>query len=130
MQLAFHPEGPDIIDIHCNPPIETFRAMVIGVDPNSLYKSSEEPVVGLGLVLKPSYIGTVSFETATAYFNTWLSKDSGKILTDPCLMLISVSVESKVLPHCKGYPFLLDISSKEVIQSNPVGGSLPEFRSF
>ena len=125
-----HAEGPDLIDIYCDPPIEDFRVMAIGVDPDLLYKDSEEPVVGLGIILKPPYIGSVSFETATAYFDTWLGKDSGKILADPCLMFISVSIESKILPHCKGYPVLLDLASKEAVKNNTVGGSLREFRSF
>ena len=45
-------------------------------------------------------------------------------------MFISVSIESKILPHCKGYPVLLDLASKEAVKSNTAGGSLQEFRSF
>ena len=125
-----HPEGPELIDSHANPPIETFRALAIGLDPEFLYKDPKEVVVGLGMVLKPPYINTVSFEVAAAHFNTWVDQSSGKKLSEPCFMLLSISVESKVLPLCKGFPFLLDVSNKETSEDKIAGGCLGDFRGF
>ena len=65
-----HPEGPQLIDTHGGPDTESYRALAIGLDPQCLY--DEEAEVGIGIVFKPPYVGTVSFGVAADHFDRWL----------------------------------------------------------
>ena len=103
------PEGPDLIDTHTDSQMETFHALAIGLDPEFLYGT--ESVVGLGVVLKPHYINTISFDVAAGHFRRWLGQASSNRLTEPCLLFFSLSMDSKVFPLCKGFPYLIDVSS-------------------
>ena len=123
-----HPEGPQLIDTHGGPDAESYRALAIGLDPQCLY--DEEAEVGIGIVFKPPYVGTVSFGVAADHFNRWLGDTPNNKLSGPSLLFLSISLNSEIYPLCKRSPYLIDVSQKVMSEDVITGGTLTEFRGF
>ena len=105
-----HPEGPQLIDTHGGPDAESYHALAIGLDPQCLYDKEAE--VGIGIVFKPPYVGTVSFGVAADHFDRWLGDTPNNKLSGPSLLFLSISLNSEIYPLCKRSPYLIDISQK------------------
>ena len=95
------------------------KALVLAATKRMLYEE-DPPSVGVGLVYKPHYISTESFCTAYMHLNVWhaatSSEDSTDMLDSACLILVSISEMSEVVPVAQLHPFFLDVGGKEVME--------------
>ena len=123
------PEGPDLIDSHSDPPTTPYMALAVSLDPYFLYQNPKGVVAGIGLIFKPYYISMVPFESASDIISKCMNGPD-KCLIKPCLIFLSVSDRSNILPHCGSHPAFLDVVSKEKSEARPSGGSLADFRCF
>ena len=122
-------EGPDLIDTHSDPPTMPYMCLAIGLDPYFIYQNPKGVVAGVGLIFKPHYISTMTFECASDIINNHVNGPD-KCLVRPCLIFLSVSDRSNILPHSGVHPAFLDVVSKEKAEARPSGGSLTDFRYF
>ena len=76
--------------------------------------------MGVGLVYKPHYISTESFCSAFMHLSMWhtvaSSEDSTDKLDSVCLILVSISEMSEVVPVVQPHPIFLDVAGKEVME--------------
>ena len=95
------------------------KALVLAVTKHMLYEE-DPPSVGVGLMYKPHYISTESFCSAFMHLSVWhtatSSEDSTDKLDSACLMLVSISEMSEVVPVAQLHPIFLDVTGKEVIE--------------
>ena len=95
------------------------KALVLAVTKHMLYEE-DPPSVGVGLMYKPHYISTESFCSAFMHLSVWhtatSSEDSTDKLDSACLMLVSISEMSEVVPVTQLHPIFLDVTGKEVIE--------------
>ena len=123
------PDGPELIDSHSDPPTMPYMALAVGLDPYYLYQNPNGVMAGIGLIYKPSYISTMPFADAHEIIGDYL-EGSSRSLAKPCLLFLSVSDKSAILPYTGGNPLYVDLASKEKSEVHPTGGSLGDFRSF
>ena len=109
------------------------KALAIAVTKRALYEENP-PLVGVGLVYKLHYISTVPFSAAYMHLNVWHSAGSSKESEDrlkaPSLLFVSISEMSDVIPVAVRHPILLDVASKEAIESTGEPMSPFSFRGF
>ena len=109
------------------------KALVVAVTKNMLY--GEEPaLVGVGLVYKPHYISPVPVSAAYMQLNVWHSagsnEESEDKLTASCLLFVSISEMSDVIPVAVQHPIFLDVVSREAIVDTGEPMSPLSFRGF
>ena len=108
------PKGPNLVEASVAAVPE--KALVLAVTKKMLYVR-EPPLVGVGLMYKPHYVSTVPFSATCMQLNVWYSagsdKESGDKLTALCLLFVSISEMSDVIPVAVQHPVLLDVTSKE-----------------
>ena len=104
------------------------KALVLAVTKNMLYME-EPPLVRVGLVYK-----LVPFSAAYMQLNVWHSagsdKESENKLTASCLLFVSISKMSDVVPVVVQHPVLLDVASKKVVEDTGEPMSPLSFRGF
>ena len=92
---------------------------MLAVTKRTLYEE-DTPYVGVGLVYKPHYISTEPFSTAYMHLNVWHA--TGSIAGSPnklessCLILVTVSEMSDMVPVATQHPIFLDIAAKEAMK--------------
>ena len=95
------------------------KALVLAVTKCMLYEE-DLPSVGVGLMYKPHYISTESFCIAYMHLNVWHAaaseEDSTDKLGSTCLVLVSISEMSEVVPVVQPHPIFLDMGGKEVME--------------
>ena len=125
------PKGPNLVEASVAAAPE--KALVLAVTKKMLYVE-EPPLVGAGLVYKPHYVSTVPFSATYVQLNVWHSagsdKESGDKLTASCLLFVSISKMSDVIPVAVQHPILLDVTSKEAVEDTGEPMSPLSFRGF
>ena len=95
-----------------------YRALAIAVTREMLYGDGG-PLVGVGVVYKPSYIPTLGFSITYMCLNEWHSASSDKesegCLEGPRLIFVGINEDSGLFPVVTGHPLLLDTMAKEVM---------------
>ena len=95
------------------------KALVLAATKCMLYEE-DLPSVGVGLMYKPHYISTESFCIAYMHLNVWHAaaseEDSTVKLDSTCLVLVSISEMSEVVPVTQLHPIFLDVGGKEVME--------------
>ena len=111
----------------------TEKALVLAVSKKMLY-GEKPPLVGVGLVYKPHYISPVPFSAAYMQLNVWHSTgsngESEDRLTASCLLFVSISEMSDVIPIVLQHPILLDVASREAMEEAGEPMSPLSFRGF
>ena len=111
------PKGPNLVEASVAAMPE--KALVLAVTKKMLYME-EPPLMGVGLMYKPHYVSTVPFSAAYMQLNVWHSagsdKESGDKLTTSCLIFVSISEMSDMIPVVVQHPILLDVASKEAVE--------------
>ena len=109
------------------------KALVLAVTKKMLYME-KPPLMGVCLMYKLHYVSTVSFSATYVQLNVWHStgsdKESGDKLTAPCLVFVSISEMSNVIPVAVQHPILLDVASKEAMEDTGEPMSPLSFRGF
>ena len=95
------------------------KALVLAATKHMLYEK-DLPSVGVELMYKPHYISTESFCSAFMHLSIWhtaaSSEDSTDKLDSICLILVSISEMSEVVPVAQPHPIFLDMAGKEVLE--------------
>ena len=125
------PKGPNLVEASVAMVPE--KALVLAVTKKMLY-AEEPPLEGVGLMYKLHYISTVLFSATYMQLNVWHSagsnKESGDKLTASCLIFVSISKMSDVIPVAVQHPILLDMVSKETVEDTGEPMSPLPFRGF
>ena len=95
------------------------KALVLAVTKCMLY-GEDTPYMGVGLVYKPHYISMEPFSAAYMHLHVWhaagSSADSANKLNSSCLILVTVSEMSDVIPVAVQHPSFLDVATKETME--------------
>ena len=125
------PKGPNLVE--ASVAVATDKALALAVTKRMLYEENP-PLVGVGLVYKPHYISMVPFSAAYMQLNVWHSagsdEESEDRLSASCLLFVSISEMSDVIPVAVQHPILLDAASKEAIEEAVEPMSPLSFRGF
>ena len=125
------PKGPNLVE--ASVAVAPEKALVLAVTKNMLY-AEEPPLVGVGLVYKPHYVSLVPFSATYVQLNVWHSagsdKESEDKLTASCLLFVSISKMSDVIPVAVQHPVLFDVASKEAVEDTGEPMSPLSFRGF
>ena len=125
------PKGPTLVEASVAAVPD--KALALAVTKRMLY-GEKPPLVGVGLVYKPHYISTVPFSAAYMHLNVWHSAGSNKESEDrlnaSCLLFVNISEMSDVIPVAVQHPILLDVASKEAMESTGEPMSPLSFRGF
>ena len=109
------------------------RALVLAVTKQMLY-GKETPLVGVGLVYKPHYISTEPFSAAYMHLHVWhatgSSVESVNKLSSSCLIFVTVSEMSDVIPVVAQHPILLDVATKDTMTRTCEPMAPLSFRGF
>ena len=109
------------------------RALVLAVTKQMLY-GEETPLVGVGLVYKPHYISTEPFSAAYMHLHVWhavgSSVESVNKLSSLCLIFVTVSKMSDVIPVVAQHPVLLDVATKDTMTRTGEPMAPLSFRGF
>ena len=110
------PKGPNLVEASAVAAPD--KALVLAVTKRMLY-GEETPLVGVGLMYKPHYISTEPFSAAYMHLHVWhaagSSVESANKLSLSCLIFVTVSEMSDVIPVVSQHPVLLDMATKETI---------------
>ena len=110
------PKGPYLVD--ASTATAPDKALVLAVTKRMLY-GEETPSVGVGLMYKPHYISTEPFCTTYMHLHVWHAADSSaeseNKLSSACLIFISVSEMSDMIPVVTQHPVLLDVATKDTM---------------
>ena len=94
----------------------------------------ETPLVGMGLVYKPHYISTEPFSAAYMHLHVWHTGGSSmelvNKLSSSCLIFVTISEMSDVIPVAAQHPVLLDVATKETITRTGKPMAPLSFRGF
>ena len=116
LDWLFKPRGPTLVE--ASEAVAPYTALTIAVTKRRLYEE-QPPLVGVGLVYRPSYVPTVSFSGAYMHLNVWHSaasnKESENRLDEPRLLLVNISEMSDAIPVTLRHPILLDLTSWEAM---------------
>ena len=109
------------------------RALVLAVTKQMLY-GEETPLVGVGLMYKPYYISMEPFSAAYMHLHVWhdvgSSMESVNKLSSSCLIFVTISEMSDVIPIAVQHPILLDVATKETITRTGKPMAPLSFRGF
>ena len=110
------PKGPNLVEASAAAAPD--KALVLAVTKRMLY-GEDTPLVGVGLVYKPHYISTEPFSAAYMHLHVWhalgSSVELANKLSSSCLIFVTVSEMSDVIPVASQHPILLDVATKETI---------------
>ena len=125
------PKGPHLVEASAAAAPD--RALVLAVTKWMLY-GEETPLVGVGLVYMPHYISTESFSAAYMHLHVWhaagSSVESVNKLTSLCLIFVTVSEMSDVIPVAAQHPILLDVATKDTMTRTGEPMAPLSFRGF
>ena len=125
------PKGPNLVE--ASVAVVPEKALVLAVTKKMLYVE-EPPLVGVGLMYKPHFVSKVPFSVTYVQLNVWHSagsdKESGDKLTASCLIFVTISEMSDVIPVVVQHPVLLDVASKEAVEDTGEPMSPLSFRGF
>ena len=125
------PKGPNLVE--ASVAVAPEKALVLAVSKKMIYEE-KPPLVGVGLVYKLHYICPVPFSAAYVQLNVWHSagsnRESESKLTASCLLFVSISEMSDVIPVVLQHPILLDVASREAMEETGEPMSPLSFRSF
>ena len=123
-------EGSDLIERMEATKQDSLLGMAVSFDPLCYYPPvGVDAVVGMGLVFKPAYIPTVSFSSLLTTLMDWSVNPKGR-LSEACLTFLNVSPKSEVYPLCRDYPVLVDLTSKELVNSHFMRSQFMNFQAF
>ena len=109
------------------------KALVLATTKHMLY-GEDTPFVGVGLVYKPHYISTEPFSAAYMHLHVWhaagSSVDLANKLSSSCLILVTVSEMSDVIPVASQHPIFLNVATKETMKRTDKPMALLSFRGF
>ena len=110
------PKGPYLVEASAAAAPD--KALVLAVTKRMLY-GEETPLVGVGLMYKPHYIATEPFCAAYMHLHVWhaagSSVESETKLSSSCLIFVSVSEMSDVIPVVTQHPVFLDVATKDTM---------------
>ena len=90
------------------------KALVLAVTKRMLY-GEDTPLVGVGLVYKPHYIPSEPFSAAYMHLHVWhavgSSVESANRLSSSCLIFVTVSEMSDMIPVASQHPIFLDVAN-------------------
>ena len=99
LDWLFKPKGPTLVET--SETVVPCKALVVAVTKRRLYEE-KPPLVGVGLVYKPSYIPTVQFSITymhlTALHLAVSNKESENGLNGQSLLFVNISKMSDVIP--------------------------------
>ena len=125
------PKGPNLVE--ASTAAAPDKALVLAVTKQMLY-GEETPLVGVGLMYKPHYISTEPFSAAYMHLHVWhaagSSVESVNKLSSSCLIFVTVSEMSDVIPVASQHPILLDRATKETITRTGEPMAPLSFRGF
>ena len=117
LDWLFEPLGPNLVETSAT--VVPYKALAIAVTKRMLYEE-KPPLVGMGLMYKPSYIFTIPFSVAYMHLNVWHTtashEESEKRLDVPRLLFVNISEMSDVIPVAVQHPVLLDWASREAME--------------
>ena len=94
----------------------------------------ETPLVGVGLIYKPHYFSTEPFSAAYMHLHVWHAAGSSvelaNRLSSSCLIFVTVSEMSDVIPVASQHPILLDVATKETMTKTGEPMAPLSFRGF
>ena len=109
------------------------KALVLAMTRCMLY-GEDTPLVGVGLVYKPHYISTEPFSAAYMHLHVWHATGSSVELANRlssfCLIFVTVSEMSDVIPVASQHPVFLDVATKEAITKTGEPMAPLSFRGF
>ena len=109
------------------------RALVLAVTKWMLYEE-ETPLVGVGLMYKPHYISTEPFSAAYMHLHVWHATGSSvelaNKLSSSCLIFVTISKMSNVIPVAVQHPVLLDVATKDTMTRTGEPMAPLSFRGF
>ena len=95
------------------------KALVLATTKRMLY-GEDPPYMGVGLVYKPHYVSTESFNDAYMHLHVWhavgSSADSADKLDSSRFILVTVSEMSDMVPVAVPHPVFLDVGAKEAME--------------
>ena len=95
------------------------KALVLAMTKRMLY-GEDTPSMGVGLVYKPHYISTEPFSTTYIHLHVWhaagSNADLANKLDSSCLILVTVSEMSNMIPVAAQHPIFLDVATKETME--------------
>ena len=125
------PKGPHLVEATGGANLE--KALAIAAMRHMLYES-ETPLVGVRLVYKPHYISTEPFSAAYMRLNEWhkagSETESEDRVTSSRLLFVSPLEMSSVLPVAIQHPVLLDVASREMLDSSEEPPAPVQLRGF
>ena len=125
------PKGPNLVEASAAAVPD--KALVLAVTKQMLY-GEETPLVGVGLVYKPHYISTERFSAAYMHLHVWhatgSSVESANKLSSSCLIFVTVSEMSDVIPVAAQHPVLLDVATKDTVTRTGKPMAPLSFRGF
>ena len=109
------------------------KALVLAVTKRMLY-GEETPLLGVGLMYKPHYLSMEPFSAAYMHLHVWhaagSSVESADKLSSSCLIFVSVSEMSDMIPVAAQHPILLDVATKETMMRTGEPMAPLSFRGF
>ena len=109
------------------------RALVLAVTKQMLY-GEETPLVEVGLMYKPHYLSMEPFSAAYMHLHVWhaagSSVESANKLSSSCLIFITISEMSHVIPVAVQHPVLLDVATKDTMTRTGEPMTPFSFRGF
>ena len=125
------PKGPHLVEASAAAAPD--RALVLAVTKQMLY-GEETPLVGMGLMYKPHYISTEPFSVTYMHLHVWhaagSSVESANKLSSLCLIFVTVSEMSDVIPVAVQHPILLDVATKDTMTKTGKPMAPLSFRGF
>ena len=111
------PKGPNLVE--ASTAAAPDKALVLAMTKHMLY-GEDTPLVGVGLVYKPHYIPTEPFSAAYMDLHVWhavgSSVESANRLSSSCLIFVTVSEMSDVIPVVLQHPIFLDVATTEAME--------------
>ena len=125
------PKGPNLVE--ASTAAVPDKALILAVTKQMLY-GKEPPLVGVGLMYKPHYISTEPFSAAYMHLHVWhaagSSVESEDKLNSSCLIFVSISEMSDMIPLAAQHPILLDVATKETMMRTGEPMAPLYFRGF
>ena len=124
-------KGPNLVET--STAAASDKALVLAMTKQMLY-GEETPLVGVGLMYKPHYIFMEPFSAAYMHLHVWhatgSSVESANRLSSSCLIFVTVSEMSDMIPVVAHHPILLDVATKETMTRTGEPMAPLSFRGF